>query len=178
MGRMGWLNAIATILTGVIVGIYVVFLGGTSSRLILTARWTIAVVLVLGISAWALYALDSHTRDSETRSPASQDFEGSATTIEGIALLTAVIGLITGSTVALAVLVAGALVLWLIAIRRATTRPKRVKSVGNGVSYLPSKTSGQVQGEVPKHHYSAMVELAPSATSTVPDQSGPDRATS
>jgi hypothetical protein len=178
MGRMGWQNAIATILTGVIVGIYVVFLGGTSSRLILSTRWAIAVVLLLGISAWALYTLDSYTWDFGTRSQASPDFDGGATTIEGIALLTAVIGLITGSTVALAVLVAGALILWLIAILRATARPKPVKSVGNGVSYLPSKTSGQEKGEVLKHHYSAVVELPPSATSTVPDQSGPDRANS
>jgi len=156
MGRMNWQNATATLLTGLIVGVYAAFLKGTSGWLISAARGTIAVVLVLGVSAWALYTLDP-----ETRSRAERDFGGVATAIESVALLAAVIGLITGSTIALAVLVAGMLALWLIAIlRRATIRPKPVsRSAGDGASYLPGKASGQVKGEVLNRHHSAVVEV-------------------
>ena len=120
MGRLNWQNATATLLTGLIVVIYVFFLEGTSLRLIST-RGVIAVVLALGSGAWILYALDS-----EAQRQARRDFAGSATTIEGVTLMAAVIGLITGSTVALAVLVAGTLALWLTAtLRRATVRRNR-----------------------------------------------------
>ncbi len=115
MGRLNWQNATATLLTGLIVVVYVFFLEGTSLRLIST-RGVIAVVLALGFGAWVLYALDS-----ETQRQARHDFAGTATTIEGVTLIAVVIGLITGSTVALAVLVAGTLALWLTAILRCAT---------------------------------------------------------
>lgn len=120
MGRLNWQNATATLLTGLIVVVYVFFLEGASLRLIST-RGVIAVVLALGFGAWGLYALDA-----EAQYQARRDFAGTATTIEGVTLIAVVIGLITGSTVALAVLVAGTLALWLTAIlRRATIRRNR-----------------------------------------------------
>ena len=68
----------------------------------LTARGTTAVVLVLGIGVWVLYAWSIGT---ESRL---------ATAFSYLALIAAVIGLITGSTVALAVLAAGTIALWLV----------------------------------------------------------------
>ena len=56
MGRTA-MDATATVLTGLIVGIYAVFLSGTSLWLISSARGTTATVLVLGIGAWALHSL-------------------------------------------------------------------------------------------------------------------------
>jgi hypothetical protein len=139
MGRLNWQNATATLLTGLIVVIYLFFLEGTSVRLI-SARGVIAVVLAAGFGAWVLYA-----RDSEAQRQARRDFAGSATTIEGVALIAAVIGLITGSTVALAVLVAGTVALWLTAIlRRATirrNRPGELRAVRSGTSQAGRKAS-------------------------------------
>ena len=90
MGRLNWQNATATLLTGLIVVIYVFFLEGTSLRLISTRGGVIAVVLALGFGAWVLYA-----QDFEAQRQAKRDFAGSATTIEGVTLMAAVIGLIT-----------------------------------------------------------------------------------
>jgi tetrahydromethanopterin S-methyltransferase subunit C len=95
-----WKNAAATILTGLIITAWAVFLNGTRPGL--TARGTTAVVLVLGIGVWVLYAWSIGT---ESRL---------ATAFSYLALIAAVIGLITGSTVALAVLAAGTIALWLV----------------------------------------------------------------
>jgi uncharacterized membrane protein len=139
MGRLNWQNVAATLLTGVIVVIYVFFLEGTSLRLIST-RGVIAVVLALGLGAWVLYVLDSEAQDQARR-----DFAGTATLIEGVTLIAAVIGLITGSMVALAILVAGTLALWLTAIlRRATisrNRPGQLRAVRSDTSETRRKAS-------------------------------------
>jgi hypothetical protein len=94
-----WKNAAATILTGLIIVAWAGFLHGT--RPWFTARGTTAVVLGLGIGVGALYAWSIGT---ESRL---------ATALSYLALIAAVIGLITGSTAALAVLAAGTIALWL-----------------------------------------------------------------
>ena len=106
------IDAIATALTGVIVGLYAGFLRGTNLWLISSVRSTTATVLVLGIGAWALHLL------ARTQSGSAQDLGWVAIMLSQVALIAAVIGLITGSTVALAVLVVGAAALWLIATAR------------------------------------------------------------
>ena len=106
------MDAIATVLTGVIVGVYAGFLRGTSLWLISNARGTTATVLVLGIGAWVLHLL------ARTQSGSAEDLGWVAIMLSQVALIAAVIGLITGSTVALAVLVVGAAALWLIATAR------------------------------------------------------------
>lgn len=116
MKLMTWRDATATLLTGVIVAVYVAFLNGTSLLLISSGRGATAAVLVLGIGAWALRPLN---RGTGYRT--AQDFAGAATMISNIALLVAVIGLLTGSTVALTILVVSTVALWLITtIRRAS----------------------------------------------------------
>ena len=94
-----WKSAFATILTGLIITAWVVFLNGTRPGL--TARCTTAAVLVLGIGVWFLYVWSIET---ESRL---------ATAFSHLALIAAVIGLITGSTVALAVLAVGTIAMWL-----------------------------------------------------------------
>ena len=106
------MDAIATVLTGVIVGVYAGFLRGTSLWLISSARGTTATVLVLGIGAWVLHLL------ARTQFGSAEDLGWVAIMLSQVALIAAVIGLITGSTVALAVLVVGAAALWLIATAR------------------------------------------------------------
>ncbi len=110
--------ATATVLTGLIVGVYTVFLSGTNRWLISSARGTTAIVLVLGIGAWALQSLATN------RSQSARDIGPVATVLSHVALIAAVIGLITGSPVALAVLVVGATALWLLAtVQHAYTQP-------------------------------------------------------
>jgi hypothetical protein len=94
-----WKNAAATILTGLIIVTWAVFLNGTIPWL--TARKATVAVLLFGLSVGALYAWSIGT---ESRL---------ATALSYLALIAAVIGLITGSTVALAVLAAGTIALWL-----------------------------------------------------------------
>ena len=96
-----WKNAAATILTGLIITAWAVFLNGTRPWPWLNARGTTAVVLGLGIGVWFLYASSIGTKSRL------------ATAFSHLALIAAVIGLITGSTAALAVLAVGAIALWL-----------------------------------------------------------------
>lgn len=121
MGRTV-MYATATVLTGLIVGVYAVFLSGTSRWLISSARGTTAIVLILGIGAWVLYSL---ARDQPL---SARDVGRPATVLSHVTLIAAVIGLITGSPVALAVVVVGATALWLLTTVRdasAVIRPKQ-----------------------------------------------------
>ncbi len=108
MKLMTWKDAIATLLTGAIVTVYAAFLSGTSPRLISSGRGATAAVLVLGMGAWALRPLNPGTGHRT-----ALDFAGVATMISNIALLVAVIGSFTGSTVELTILVVGTVALWL-----------------------------------------------------------------
>ena len=134
MKLMTWRDTTATLLTGAIVAIYAAFLSGTSLWLISSGRGATAVVLILGIGAWALRALNP-----KTRYRTAVDFAGVATLISNIALLVAVIGLITGSMVALTILVVGTVALWLITtIRRASSNSIERRTSPPSTTSLPS----------------------------------------
>jgi hypothetical protein len=112
-----WKDAVATLFMAAIVAVYVAFLNGTSLWLTSSARGTTCAVLVLGMvggcalgAAGQLYA--------GTQSQPQDPFTILATMAGMAALVAAVIGLITGGTVALAALVATTLALWLIATMR------------------------------------------------------------
>jgi hypothetical protein len=121
--RLTWKDAVTTLFMAVIVAGYVAFLQGTSLWLISSARGTTAAVLVLGmVGGCALSAAgDLYTRAQSRWSMAILVI----TTMLGIVALTAAVtGLITGSTLALAVLVTATIALWLTAtIRHAFTAP-------------------------------------------------------
>ena len=115
--RLTWKDATATLLIGAIVAVYLAFLNGTSLWLISSARGTTAAVLVLGTAGCAMRDLHATGRSRSARV-----FLAVATALGVLALAAGLIGLITGSTVALTVLVAGTIALWLIAtVRHAVT---------------------------------------------------------
>jgi hypothetical protein len=118
-----WRDAVATIFMGAIAGIYATFLGGTNAWLISSARGTTAAVLVLGVvGGCALGAAGDLFTGPQPRSRRAYTEIASACGV--VAFAGAVIGLITGSTVALAVLVAATFALWFIATtRHALTVP-------------------------------------------------------
>jgi hypothetical protein len=168
MKLMTWKDAIATLLTGAIIAVYAAFLSGTSLWLISSGRGATAAVLVLGMGAWALRPLDPGIGHRT-----ALDFAGVATMISNIALLVAVIGLLTGSTVALTILVVGTAALWLITtIRRASgdSLPS--------ITTLPSKRRRPAPvptATVHEGYYHSMLEVPPSADSPAPDQADQDR---
>jgi len=115
--KLTWKDATATLLIGAIVAVYLAFLNGTSLWLISSARGTTAAVLVLGTAGCAMRDLHATGRSRSARV-----FLAVATALGVVALVAELIGLITGSMVALAVLVAGTIALWLIAtVRHAFT---------------------------------------------------------
>ena len=115
--RLTWKDAVATLFMVVIVAAYVTFLNGTSLWLISSARGTACAVLVLGIvGGCALSSAADLYTGSQSRS--TQAFAALATLGGIIALAAAVVGMITGSIVALAILVAATIALWLIATMR------------------------------------------------------------
>ena len=118
-----WRDLVTTLFMGAIAIIYVAFLGGTNAWLISSARGTTAAVLILGmVGGCALSAAgDLYTQPQRRWGRA---YQGIATMIGIVAFTAALIGLITGSTVALAVLVAATFTLWFIATtRHAITAP-------------------------------------------------------
>jgi hypothetical protein len=112
-----WKDAVATLFMAGIVAVYVAFLNGTSAWLISTARGATTAVLVLGfVGGCALGGLADAYTGAKSRSAVA--FTAIASALGVVALTAAVVGLITGGTVALAVLVAATLALWLTATTR------------------------------------------------------------
>lgn len=118
--RLTWKDAVSTVFMAAIAVIYVAFLNSTTGWLISSARGTAAAVLVLGIvGGCGMSAAAGQYQDRRARAYASF-----ATVLGATALVAGVIALITASTVALAILVAATLALWLVAtVRHAFTRP-------------------------------------------------------
>lgn len=116
-----WKDAVTTLFMGAIVAVYVAFLNDTSLWLISGARGTTAAVLVLGIVGGCALSTASDLYTG-TRSRAARAYVAIPTALGVVALLAGVTGLISGSTVALAVLVATTIALWLTAtVRHAFT---------------------------------------------------------
>jgi hypothetical protein len=115
--RLTWKDVVTTLFMVVIVAAYVAFLDGTSLWLISSARGTACAVLVLGIvGGCALSSAADLYNGPQTRS--TQAFAALATLGGIIALVAAVAAMVTGSAVALAILVAATIALWLIATMR------------------------------------------------------------
>ncbi len=115
--RLTWKDAVTTFFMVVIAAAYVAFLGGTSLWLISSARGTACAALVLGIAGGCALssAADLYTGP---QSRSTQAVAGLATLGGVIALVAGVAAMLTGSTVALAILVAATIALWLIATMR------------------------------------------------------------
>ena len=97
-----WRDAVSSCAIAVIVITYAVYLGGTSLLLISSAWATSAVILVLGIGCADVASGDLYTRPQPR---IGQVFRWIATGFGTIAVIAGLIGLITGSTYALEILV-------------------------------------------------------------------------
>jgi hypothetical protein len=112
-----WKDLVTTVFMGAIAAVYVAFLGGTGSWLISSARGTTLAVFVLGlVGGCILSAAGDFYRGPQSR--AVRAWRVIASVLGAVAFAAAVAGLASGSTVALAVLVATTGALWLIATGR------------------------------------------------------------
>lgn len=115
--RLTWKDAVTTVFMAGIVVIYTAFLNGTSWWLISTARGTTTAVLVLGFVGGCLLSSAGDLYTETLTGPASV-LRVIASLLGLTALTAGVIGLITTSTIALAVLVGATIALWLVATLR------------------------------------------------------------
>jgi len=112
-----WKDVVSTVFMGAIAAVYAAFLGGTSAWLISSARGTTLAVFVLGmVGGCMLSAADDLYRGPHSR--ALRAWRLIASVLGVVAFAAAVAGLASGSTVALAVLVATTGALWIIATAR------------------------------------------------------------
>jgi len=123
--RLTWKDAVSTLFMGAIAAVYLAFRNGTSLWLISSARGATTAVFILGVvGGCALSAAGNVYAEAQPRS--AKAFQVIATILGIAALAAAVVGLITGSTAALAVLVAATIALRLTAtIRHALGIPAK-----------------------------------------------------
>jgi hypothetical protein len=115
--RLTWRDVVTTVFMGAIAVVYAAFLGGTSAWLISSARGTTLAVFALGmVGGCMLGAAGDLFREPQSR--AVRAWRVIASFLGVVALAAAVAGLASGSTTALAVLVATTGVLWLAATGR------------------------------------------------------------
>ena len=118
-----WKDGVSTLFMGAIAAIYLTFLHGTGLWLISSARGTTAAVLILGMVGGCMLSGAGKLYQGQ-QSPTVRAWRAIATCCGGLALAAAVAGLVSGSTVALAILVAATGVLWFAAtLRHALTVP-------------------------------------------------------
>jgi hypothetical protein len=112
-----WKDLVTTVFISAIAAMYAAFLGGTGVWLISSARGTTLAVFVLGmVGGCMLSAAGDLYRGPQSR--AVRAWRVIASVLGVVAFAAAVAGLASGSTAALAVLVATTGMLWLIATAR------------------------------------------------------------
>jgi hypothetical protein len=117
-----WKDGVSTLLLGAIAAIYLTFLHGTGLWLISSARGTTAAVFILGMVGCMLSGAGKLY--PEQQSPVVRAWLVIASCCGAVAFAAAVAGLASGSTVALAILVAATGALWFAAtLRHALTVP-------------------------------------------------------
>jgi hypothetical protein len=135
--RLTWRDAVATVFTAAIVVIYLAFLHSTTAWLISSARGTATAVLVLGFVGGCGMGAAAQYRDWQARA-----YMDAASMLGPLALAGGVVALITASKVALAVLVAAAVALWLVAtLRHALAGPASGGGHGEHEAIHPEKTA-------------------------------------
>ena len=112
-----WKDVVTTVFMGAIAAVYAAFLTGTDAWLISSARGATLGVLILGmVGGCMLSAAGGLYRGPQSR--AVRVWRVIASVLGVVAFAAAVAGLASGSTVALAVLVAATGTLWLVATGR------------------------------------------------------------
>jgi hypothetical protein len=118
-----WKDGVSTLFMGAIAAIYLTFLHGTGVWLISSARGTAAAVFILGMVGGCMLS-GAGDLYQEQRSRTARAWRVIASFCGVVAFAAAVAGLATGSTIALAILVAATGFLWLAAtIRHALMVP-------------------------------------------------------
>ncbi len=114
----------ATLFTGAVVGVYVAFLQGADLPFLGSVRGTAGVVLALG---WVGGCALSGVGDAYTRKQTSPLLVAVLTAIGAVALVAAVMALVTASEAALTVLVVSTVLLWFGAtVRHMVARPTQL----------------------------------------------------
>ncbi|MFC4119846.1 hypothetical protein [Nonomuraea zeae] len=121
--RLTWKDALATVVAGVNVAVYVAFTQGADVPIIDNARGATAVILLLGIAGGC--ALSAAPEESERKGT----YVVVASTLGGIALIAGVLGLITASEMAVGVLFYSAIALWFIATVRHALAPSKTEAL-------------------------------------------------
>jgi hypothetical protein len=118
-----WKDGVSTLFMGAIAAIYLTFLHGTGLWLISSARGTTVAVFVLGMVGGCMLS-GAGKLYQEQHSAVVRAWLVIATCCGVVAFAAAVAGLVSGSTVALGILVAATGVLWFAAtLRHALTVP-------------------------------------------------------
>lgn len=119
--RLTWHDSAATLLTGLVVVGYALFLAGVDLPLIGSVRGMAAAVLVAGIAGCALGSAEPYHPDSNGW---SRGATGTASFVGAVALFAAITAFVTASEFALAVLVGATVVLWVLATLRHAWTPR------------------------------------------------------
>lgn len=117
-----WRDGVGTVLTGMIVALYVAFRTGLELPLVSGPRMLAAVVLVFGLIACAL------SGDGEANGVVRGTYIRLMSALGGTALVSGLVALATGNHLALAVLVGATVLLWMIATVRHLSRAGRQRS--------------------------------------------------
>jgi hypothetical protein len=118
-----WKDAVSALFMAAVVAVYLAFTGGTHLWLISSARGATAAVLVLGMVGGCAFGA-AGSRFGVAEPVAVRLYLVFMSLLGAVALATAVAGLVTGSTLALAALVFLTIALWVIAtVRHAFTLP-------------------------------------------------------
>jgi hypothetical protein len=112
-----WKDGVSTLFMGAIAAIYLTFLHGTGLWLISSARGTTAAVFILGMVGGCMLS-GAGQLYQEQRSAAVRAWLVIASCCGVVAFAAALAGLVTGNTVALAILVAATGALWFAATLR------------------------------------------------------------
>jgi hypothetical protein len=119
-----WKDGVSTLFMSAIAAIYLTFLHGTGLWLISSARGATAAVFILGMVGGCMLS-GAGKLYPERQSPAVRAWLVIASCCGVVALAAAVAGLASGSTLALAILVAATGALWFAAtLRHALTVPR------------------------------------------------------
>lgn len=111
-------DIVTTVFMGAIVAVYVAYVRGVDLPLIASTRGTTAAVLILGIVGGCAFGTAGELYAEKERPRLMTMFIAVANTLGAVAGIAALIGLITGSELALAILFAATLALWLTATAR------------------------------------------------------------
>jgi hypothetical protein len=118
--RLTWKDAVATVLTGSIVTLYIAYLEGAALPLVAGPRVLAAVALVVGLAGCAVGGTGM-----TTDRPANWAVRVAAL-LGAVAFIVGLIAMITGSHAMLATLIGVIVTLWLLATaRHASTRTPR-----------------------------------------------------